>query len=198
MLELMSSHSLRKVLARLDELNAGDPNTETVDGTPRAGELVFADRLESWVRRLEPNPSEELVIAARGQHVRRWTVPRARYPEGRAGYLRWREDLKRLHADIVAEEMRSEGFGEASISRARAIVLKRDLASNRDVQTMEDALCLVFLESQFEQLRVKTPDDKMVDILRKTWRKMSEKGRAAALALPVPAQHRALIERALA
>jgi len=179
-------------------MNAEDPVTEIVNGRPRASELIFSDRLEAWVRRLEPEASDELLIAARGQHVRRWTSPRKTYPEGRWGYLRWREDLKRMHADTVTEAMRAEGMPDASVAKARGIVMKRDLAGNPDAQTMEDALCLQFLENKFEGLHSKTSDDKMVDIIQKTWRKMSAKARAAALTLSYPAEHKALIERALA
>jgi hypothetical protein len=193
----MAGEAVRKVMAVLDAMNADDPVKVTVNGQKRAQELVFADRLEAWIRRLEPSPSNELLIAARGQHVRRWTISRKKYPEGRSGYLRWREDLKRMHADAVDAAMRAEGLDDGRIAKARAIVMKQDLAGNPDAQTMEDALCLVFLETQFEDLLRKTLDDKMVDIIKKTWRKMSAEGRTAALALKIPDQHRALIERAL-
>ncbi len=194
----MSADAVAKVIARLDAMNAEDPVKETVGGKPRASELVYADRLESWIRRLDPAASDELLIAARGQHVRRWTSARATYPEGRWGYLRWREDLKRMHADTVTEAMRAEGLPDASVARARGIVMKRDLAGNPDAQTMEDALCLLFLETKFQDLLAKTDDEKMVDIIRKTWRKMSAKAQAMALTLPLPDEHRTLVQQALA
>lgn len=192
----MNDELVAKVRARLDALNAADPVTIEINGASRPSELVFSDRLESWIRKLEPAPSDELLIAARGQHVRRWVIPRKEYPVGRAGYLSWREELKRLHARTVADAMRAEGCSEASVARAKTIVLKQR-SQNPDAQTMEDALCLVFLETEFESLHSKVLDDKMVDILRKTWAKMSEKARAAAHRLNIPRAQLALIQRAL-
>src|SRR5687767_8392766 len=139
----MNNERLARALKRLDEMNAEDPHKK---------ELPFADRLEAWVRRLDPTPSEELIIAARGQHVRRWTIPRDSYPEGRAAYLRWREELKHMHSATVVQIMRDEGYEEAVVDRAKQIVLKKNLTTNPDTQTIEDALCLVFLETQFENL----------------------------------------------
>lgn len=183
----MTADRLARVIARIDGINAGDP----------AGrELPFADRVDAWIRRLIPEPSEALRIAARGQHIRRWAVPRATYPEGRSGYLRWREDLKRRHASEVAAIMTEEGCAGDEIGAVEQIILKR-VGASPDAQTMEDALCLVFLESQFEELREKTPDDKMIEILRKTWRKMSPPARQAALGLPLTPGQKDLVDRAV-
>jgi hypothetical protein len=115
----------------------------------------------------------------------------------RGGYLRWREDLKRFHAKTVGGLMKEAEYGEADVEVVRQIILKKNLQANADAQTIEDALCLVFLESQFEDLRRKTPDAKMIDIIQKTWRKMSEKGKKAALTIPLPDIHKELISRAL-
>lgn len=148
-------------------------------------ELWYAHRLTSWVLRLNPQASEWLQIAARGQHVRRWTIPRDRYPRTRAGYLKWRETLKVFHAGEVGRVMQEAGYGPADIERVQRIIRKRDLSNNPDAQTVEDALCLVFLESQLADLRAKTSDDKMRDVVAKTWRKMSPKARDVALTLPL-------------
>lgn len=158
---------------------------------------MHAERLTAWVKRLNPNPSEALLIAARGQHVRRWTIPRDRYERNRRGYLRWRETLKTFHAETVAGLMQQAGYPEEAIARVRVLMSKRRLGQDPGTQTLEDALCLVFLETQFADLRKKTPDDKMTDILRKTWQKMSAPARAAALVLPLSAADRAFIVSAL-
>jgi hypothetical protein len=188
---------LQQLLDRIDRLNADDPNRETVEGVPQPRELAYAKRLTGWVLRLDPGASEALRIAARGQHVRRWTIPRDRYPMTRAGYLRWRETLKAFHADIVAGLMREAGYPDEMIQRVRTIMGKRQLGSDPGTQTLEDALCLVFLETQFADLRHKTPDDKMREIVRKTWGKMSERARAEALKLPLSEADRRFVLEAV-
>ena len=191
------SDRLQQVVDRIDQLNGGDPNTELVDGAPRARELVYAQRLTAWVLRLNPSASETLRIAARGQHVRRWTIPRSRYAMNRQGYLRWRETLKTFHAETVAGLMREAGYAEDDIERVRRLMSKRELGQDPDTQTLEDALCLVFLEAQFADLRRKEPEAKMIEILQKTWKKMSAQGRAEAMRLPFGAEEREVLERAL-
>ena len=182
---------LTRVLLAIDRLNGEDPHRVTMGGgAPRPWEIVHAERMTDWVLRLRPEASEALRIAARGQHVRRWTIPRERYPQGRAGYLKWRETLKAFHADTVAGLMHEAGYAEEDLARVRRLMSKRELGGDAQTQTLEDALCLVFLETQFADLRGKTPEDKMRDIVRKTWAKMSPPARAAALTLPLPADDR--------
>jgi hypothetical protein len=180
---------LENVLSAIDVYNAQDP---------QGRELPYSERLTAWVLRLNPNPSEPLRIAARGQHMGRWTIPRDSYPMDRPGYLRWREALKRFHATTVTDIMKAEGYGEPEMEAARRIILKKNFQTDPDAQTMEDALCLVFLETQFEELRQKTLDDKMIDILQKTWKKMSPKAKEVALTLQLPEAHKKLIQQALA
>jgi hypothetical protein len=170
----MAVGRLENVLLEIDAYNRKDPHGR---------EFMYSDRLTQWVFTLNPAPSEALRIAARGQHIGRWKSPRDAYPMDRAGYLRWREDLKRFHADTVGQIMAKEGYAEYEIEAVRQIILKKNYKTNSDAQTIEDALCLVFLETQFEALKEKTPDAKMSDILKKTWNKMSEAGKKAALAL---------------
>jgi len=177
--------------------NARDP-TGVPDGAQvRPRELVDSERLARWVARLEPNASEALRLAARCQHIERWKIPRSTYPEGRTGYLMWRKELGRFHADRSTEILRDVGYDEATIERVRSIVQKRSPKTNSDVQTMEDALCLSFLEHEIEDFAEKHSDDKVVDILAKTWRKMSERGHHEALRLPFSARIGGLVERAL-
>ncbi len=178
---------LEKVLQAIDAYNQTDPHGR---------EFPYSEKLTGWVLRLNPNPSEALRIAARGQHIGRWTSPRDSYPMDRAGYLRWREDLKRFHAKTVGEIMTKEGYSEIEIEAVRQVILKK-YQTNADAQTIEDALCLVFLETQFEDMRQKTPDAKMIDIIQKTWKKMSPKGKEVALTMKLPAEHVQLIQAAL-
>jgi len=184
------SDRYQRVIARLDELNSGDPHAVDEAGMRVPHELWYARRLSAWVERLNPRASEWLRIAARGQHVRRWIVPRERYERNRKGYLKWRETLKAFHADEVGTAMREAGYGAADVDRVRRIILKKNL-TDPDTQTVEDALCLMFLETQLADLRAKTPEPTMRDVVVKTWKKMSPRGRAAAKALPLPPEQQA-------
>ena len=195
----MSSHPgrLEQVLTRIDQLNAQDPNQELVEGVARPHELAYAERLTHWVLRLAPDASEPLRIAARGQHVQRWTIPRSRYEMTRRGYLRWRETLKTFHADTVAGLMREAGYPDEEMDRVRRLIMKKDLGRDPETQALEDALCLVFLETQFADLRHKTAPEKMREVLQKTWKKMSEPARVLALAVPLAPEDRAFVKDAL-
>ncbi|HVU05281.1 MAG TPA: DUF4202 domain-containing protein [Polyangiaceae bacterium] len=186
-----------RAVAAFDAANAADPNRVTVNGVSRPRELVDAERLSAWVARLDPGASEALRLAARSQHLRRFAVPRAEYPEGRIGYLEWRKALHRFHADEAEKILRGVGYDGLTIEAVRAIVQKRAIKQNPDAQTMEDALCLVFLEFEADEFATKHPPEKVVDILQKTWRKMSERGHEAALRLPMSAGLSVLVKRAL-
>lgn len=174
-----------RAVEAIDAANAEDPTTLEVDGCEQPSELYLSKVLFDWVLKLEPKASEALLLAARSQHICRWQSLRNDYPEGRAGYLKWRSDLKKFHADKSAEILLSIGYEEGIISAVCDLNLKKNLKSNADCQVLEDALCLVFLEKQFAQFRLKTDEEKMIGILRKTWAKMSDRGRAAALSLPM-------------
>jgi len=181
-----------------DALNAADPVTEIVDGVPRPRLLVQAERLARWVGRLDPEPSEALRLAAHCQHLERWKIERGDFPEGRTGYLQWRTKLGRFHAARAREVLEKLAYDDATIDAVERILTKQNLRSSRDSQTMEDALCLVFLEHEFEAFLAKYPDEnKAVDILQKTWRKMSDRGHRAALTLPLGERAKALVGRAL-
>ena len=183
-------------MRRFDEENARDPNSVVVDGAPRPRELVYAEWLTAWVIRLKPDASEELRLAARSQHLCRWMIPRNSYPMTRAGYLKWREELKKYHAQRASEILKEAGYGEVAIERVRDLVLKKNLADS-ETQTLEDALCLVFLEHQLVELAKKTSDDKVINALQKSWKKMSARGRAEALKLSYGPREKALLEQAL-
>jgi hypothetical protein len=190
---------LGAALAAIDAANADDPHTIVVDGRERPKEQAHAEMMTRWVRTLAPGCTDEQLIAARAHHLRRWAIPRDSYPRDRAGYLRWRSALQRQHATEVAAIMGEAGYGPAAIERVQAIVRKQGLGRDPEVQVHEDALCLVFLETQFDALVDQLDDDdKMVDILRKTAAKMSPDAVAAAGTLAFSPKAAALLERALA
>lgn len=164
---------------------------------PRGRELDYGARMAGWARRLKPDASEELLLAVRAQHVRRWSIPRSDFPAGRAGYLAWREKLKRAHADILGAAMKDAGYAEEAVAKARSLILRKEKAADPEGQVLEDAACLVFLETEFAEFAGKTEEEKIVDILRKTWEKMSTAGREAALGLKVGEREAALLRRAL-
>ena len=187
------SERLDRALAAIDAANAADPHL--VDGQPRA--RLQGERATEWLARLDADAGDALVLAARAHHVRRWVIPRDDYPAGRAGYLRWRRDLKTIHAQVVAELLEPIGIDAATIRRVQQLVQKQGLGSDPEVQTFEDAVCLVFLETQFEELSDRLDDDKMVDVLRKTLPKMSPAAHGlAADAVRYPHGHE-LLARAL-
>ena len=192
-------HRFETALQRFDAENSRDPNSEqTAEGVNHPRELLYAQRLTDWVLRLCPGASEELRLAARCQHLCRWMVPRDSYPMTRAGYLQWREGLKKFHANKAGEILRSEGYPESVITRVQALNVKKDFPADPEVRVLEDALCLVFLEYQFGPLAEKTSDEKMVNALQKSWKKMTPRARALAGQLTFSPQQQALLAKALA
>ncbi|MGH8023881.1 MAG: DUF4202 domain-containing protein [Limisphaerales bacterium] len=181
-------------IRRFDEENARDPNLE--NGQPV--ELVYARRLTDWVLRLRPDASEALRLAARCQHLCRWEIPRANYPMTRPGYLRWREDLKKFHAQRAGQILREIGYGDDMIRRVQDLNLKKNFKHDAECRVLEDALCLVFLEFQLAGFAAKTDDDKVINALKKSWEKMTESARAQALRLKHGERENALIQKAFA
>jgi len=193
----MRSERFEKAIAAIDAANAQDPNLVEVDGQQRPLELVHAEQRTGWIRQLVGEAaSEALLLAARAQHLRRWEIPRDRYPRNREGYLQWRNELKSFHAEQTAEILQEAGYEAELVDRVKQLILKKRLKLDPEVQALEDALCLVFLETQFSDF-AKKEADKIEDIVRKTWRKMSPQGQQAALSLPLSAEDRAIIAAAL-
>jgi hypothetical protein len=183
--------------AAIDAANADDPNTIVVRGETRPKEQAHAELAVEWVRRLVPAASDELLLAARAHHVRRWDIPRSSEPDGRAGYLKWKRGLQQHHADVAGRVLAEVGVDEATIERVQALVRKERLRADPEVQALEDALCLVFVETQFGDLAAQLGDDHMVDVVAKTLRKMTPAGREAALGLPLDESALAIVGRAL-
>lgn len=183
--------------AAIDAANRDDPETVVVRGERRPKEQAHAELAVEWVRRLRPDASEPLLLAARAHHVRRWEIPRSAEPAGRAGYLRWKRRLQQHHADVAAQVLTGAGYDGETVERVQAIVRKERLRTDPDVQTLEDALCLVFVETQFADLAARLDEDHMVDVVAKSLGKMTPAGREAALGLPLDDDAVRIVGRAL-
>jgi hypothetical protein len=187
------NEKFQQAIARFDEENARDPNSE--NGRPR--ELLYAQRLTDWVLKLSPHASEILRLAARCQHLRRWESPRENYPMTRPGYLKWRADLKKFHAEKSGAILREVGYDGETVRRVQELNLKKNFPADPEVRTLEDALCLVFLEFQFAALAAKSDDGKMINALKKSWDKMTAAARAEALKLNFGEREKRLVGLAL-
>jgi len=188
---------LQAAIDAIDAENAADPKRIEIRGEKRPKELAHAVLASDWVRKLDPEASDPLLLAARAHHIRRWEVPREDYPDGKAGYHRWRRELQKRHAGHVGRILLEQGYDESTIGRVQSIVRKQELGSDPEVQVFEDALCLVFIETQFRELADRLGDDKLVDVTRKTIAKMSDAGIARVRELSLSDEDMALIERAL-
>jgi hypothetical protein len=194
-----SESRLARAIAAFQAENARDPRQVSDDaGQQRPRELVDAERLAAWVERLEPQASEALRLASFCQHLRRWELARSEYEPGRIGYLKWRKALARFHADQAEQILQQLGYEQDVLGAVRKIQLKQGLVTDPDVQTMEDALCLAFLEHELAAFSEQHPDEKVIDIIAKTWGKMSERGQRWALTLPLSERNTALVQAALA
>ncbi len=186
--------------ARFDASHAGDPRKlgEGEAAEPRA--IAYHRLVAAWVDRLDPAASESLRLAARSQHIERWTLARDGFDKGRRGYLKWRVACGEMHADRAAAILAEVGYEQEAIDRVRDLLRKRRLGHDAEVQTLEDAACLTFLEADFVAFARRHDEAQVIDILRKTWAKMSPAGHDAALELAstLPDAARKLVERALA
>ncbi len=190
----MSVSKLDQAIERIDQANSQDPNKVTDDqGREWPKELLYAQRMTDMLNRFAPDADEVAQIAMRAQHIRRWESPRDAYPMDRQGYLQWRTALYKFHAQTVAEIMGEVGYDEDSIERVSKAVGKRGIKVNPDTQLLEDVTDLVFLEHYMLEFAGKHPEydeEKWLDIIRKTWKKMSNAAQQFALsgqiALPEP------------
>ena len=195
----MTRHPMRfdDVIAAIDEAHARDPQIVEIDGRGVPAELLYGQRMSEALARIAPNASPLLQIAVRGQHIERWTSPRAGYPAGRAGYLKWRSDLKAFHARRLGEIMAANGYEPHDAARVGALVRKERLRSDPEAQMLEDAACVVFLTHYLADFMSKTEDAKLARILAQTWNKMSASGRAHASKLDLPPRALTLLKRGL-
>lgn len=185
----MIDHSQRfqTTIAAIDAANADDPFTLDVNGTALPKEQTHAEMMTRWVLQLDPDASEALQLAARAHHIRRWMIPRSTFPAGRTAYLRWRRALHSVHAELTAAILEEVGYPRRMVERVAALVQKADLLQqgDADAQTLEDALSLVFFDTQLEPLLDDLDDRQLRRALGRTWRKMSPSGQAAAKSLPL-------------
>ncbi len=177
---------LAKVFAAIDAANSVDPKDVPVDGVPRPANLVYGQRMSEELARFAPAASEPLQIAARGQHIERWIIPRAQYPMNRQGYHRWRLALRDHHAARLAAILAEQSYDSETIARVVSIVRKERLKQDDEVQTLGDVICIVFIKYELGAFAAKYADDdtRLADILAKTWHKMSERGHRAVLLIP--------------
>ena len=180
---------LENTLQLIDQANMADPTN--------GSEILYSQRMLKTLQQFDKSASEPLTLACYAQHVCRWKLVRKDYPAGLTGYLKWRTDLAKLHANILAEAMQKSGYDDLAIERASNIIQKKRLKKDPDAQTLEDVSCLVFLTHYFEPFSLKHSDEKIVDIVQKTWGKMSANGHAAALKVDFPSQQKSLIDKAL-
>lgn len=187
-----------RAMALFDAANGEDPNQD--EGQPK--ELLYSQRMSEMLQRYAPAADEVVQLAVRAQHICRWSVPRSDYPLTKEGYFQWRTGLYRMHAEIAGDLMGQAGYGEASIARVQMAIAKRRLKSNPDSQLLEDIAGLVFIEHYMVGFVASKPDydeEKWIDIIRKTWQKMSDNAHQFAVsgALRLPAQYVPLITRAI-
>lgn len=180
----------------VDRAHREDPG-RAADGRP--AELVYADRMEEWVARVEPSAGPILRLAARCQHLERWLVPRGSFPAGRPGYLAWRRSLYTKQAERARQLLLSAGVPADEAADAATWVSKTGLRTNPGTQALEDAAVLVFLESEIEAFAAQHTEyarEKFVEIVRKSWRKMSPRAQELALGLELSAPVAALVREA--
>jgi hypothetical protein len=185
------------VLAAIDEANGEDPVRVELDGHCIPKTLLYGRRMTGMLESYVPDASELLRIAARAQHIERWMMPRQSYPEGRLGYLKWRKDLQHHHARRTGEIMREAGYGEAEIGRVGSLLRKEGLKADAETQLLEDVICLVFLQYEATEFIASHDDEKVIGILAKTAKKMSERGLQAAAKLELDERLSRLLIQAL-
>ena len=182
----MDDGRLQRVLAAIDAVNAEDPHMVEVDGRLEPAELVYGRRITATLLRMVAEPSEPMRIAARGQHIGRWRFPRKTYPEGRAGYLAWRRRQRASQAETLGQIMAAEGYGADGIARVSTLIRKENMSTDAEVQTFEDVICVMFFEHYLCAFLPRVTEEKLSEILVKTWGRMSPAGRRFVLMLDLP------------
>ncbi len=186
-----------KAIELIDKKNSQDPNTTLHQEKQYPKELLYSQRMSEKLLEFKPEASKALHIAARAQHICRWKIQRGDYEMTRRGYLKWREDLKKMHAQITAEILQEVGYDTAFTERVAELLQKKFLKKDEDTQSLEDVICLVFLEYYLQDFAAKHPEQKMIAIIKKTWGKMTPEGHQAALNLPLDSEMLQLVTKAL-
>ena len=189
---------LDAVKQAIDQANSQDPSMIIFQGKNQPSEWVYSQRMATCLNRFVPNASAPLAIAVYGQHIKRWQIPRSDYPEGKVGYHNWRNHLKAFHSQEVTKIMEQQGYDKGDTDRVEAIMSKRLLGKgDTECQSFEDVICLVFLESYLGAFAEKHPEDKVIPIIQKTWKKMSPRAQEMALALKLGTAEQELIRKSL-
>ena len=191
-----------RALALIDAANSDDPNQVSADGKDWPKELLYSERMSDMLERYNSDADEAMKLAIRSQHIERWKSPRNAYPMDRIGYLKWRKDLYKIQANTAAALLLEAGYGEVVIGRVRNAVAKKNIKGNPDTQLLEDVTDLVFLEHYLLAFVAKHPDyseQKWIEIIQKTWNKMSDDAHAFALsgAVSLPESIVPLIRKAV-
>ena len=191
-----------KARALIDAANSADPNQVTAEGKQWPKELLYSERMSDMLERYRPDADDAMKLAIRAQHIERWKSPRSDYPMDRIGYLKWRKDLYKIQANTAAELLRQAGYGDAEIERVRDAVAKKNIKGNPDTQLLEDVTDLCFMEHYMLEFYGKHPDyseEKWIDIIQKTWHKMSDDAHRFALsgAVNLPESLAPLIHKAV-
>lgn len=199
----MNQQAFEKAVSLMDDSNSEDPNIEIDNGKEWPKELLYSHRMSDMLERYKPEVDDVAKLAIRGQHIQRWKSPRDDYPMDRKGYHQWRANLYKFHAGIVAELMAQAGYDEEAQERARKAVSKRSLKKNEDTQLLEDVAGLVFIEHYMQAFADKHPEyteEKWIDIIQKTWKKMSADAHGFALSgsLKLPEPLIPLIQKSVA
>ncbi|SIQ01828.1 DUF4202 domain-containing protein [Maribacter ulvicola] len=194
---MVTTPKLLIAFQRFDDANQKDPNTEVFQGNTYPKEVLYGIRMSERLNSFDLEASEALQLTARCQHICRWEIPRDAYEMNRAGYLRWRQELKKFHVSKASEILEEVGYDKKTIEKVKFLLQKKQLKKNEETQVLEDVICLVFLEFYFEPFAQKHPEAKTLDILQKTWVKMSLQGQEAALKLPLSKFSKDLINKAL-
>lgn len=198
---IADSSRFRQTLEKFDAANTQDPNQEVFGGMSYPKELLYAQRMSDMLDKFAPDASEAVQLAVRCQHICRWQKPRSDYPMDGAGYKQWRTNLYKFHGDIAGGLMREAGYDDDMIAKVQALLRKEKLKVNPETQLLEDVVDLVFLQhylAGFVEKYSHYDEEKLLGILRKTWRKMSDKGHEAALKLNYTPEILAVIQKALA
>ncbi|KAI9804242.1 MAG: hypothetical protein M1833_007049 [Piccolia ochrophora] len=185
-----------EALSLVDRAHGEDERKILVGGDNVPYELHYARKSTAFLEQCRPDASQALRLAVRAQHFRRWEIPRSSYPMDRSGYLAWRAFLKRRQGEQVAEICRQCGLPEAEAERVAALIRKENLKKDEETQALEDVACLVFLDDQFEEFERAHDEEKIISILRKTWKKMSDRGHELAMQIPMSERASSLVVQA--
>ncbi len=180
----MSTQKLKDAIKLIDAANDKDPNIETSDGKNWPKERLYSNRMSDMLERYNPNADDAMKLAIHAQHIQRWQSPRSDFPMNKKGYHQWRTALYTFHAETAAAHLMEAGYGDTVIERVKLAVSKKNLKSNADTQLLEDVSALVFIEHYMLPFAEKHPEydeEKWIDIIKKTWRKMSKQAQQFAL-----------------